>query len=39
MSTHSFLLKGDVCYSKDSSHLETVEDGILVCLEGVCQGV
>lgn len=39
MNTDSFLLKGDLCYSQDRTHLETVEDGILVCLDGVCQGV
>lgn len=39
MKTESFLLKGDLCYSKDSTHLETVANGVLVCLEGRCAGV
>ena len=39
MKPESFLLKGDLCYSKDSTHLETVANGVLVCLEGRCAGV
>ena len=39
MKTESFLLRGDLCYSRDSTHLETVAGGVLLCLEGRCAGV
>ncbi|HIX15833.1 MAG TPA: amidohydrolase family protein, partial [Candidatus Hungatella pullicola] len=35
----SFILKGDICYSKNPHQLEFVEQGYVVCLEGKCQGV
>lgn len=34
-----FVLKGDICYSKDPQTLETVPNGWLVCLDGVSAGV
>lgn len=35
----SFVLKGNICYSEDPKHLKTVENGCLVCREGICAGV
>lgn len=34
-----FVLKGNICYSEDVSHLKTVEDGYVVCADGKCAGV
>ncbi len=39
MSQNRFVLKGDICYSKDPRTLETVPNGWLVCLDGVSAGV
>ncbi|MEG2119889.1 MAG: amidohydrolase family protein, partial [Pseudoflavonifractor sp.] len=39
MSKNSFVLKGDLCWSKDSTHIETRQDGYLVCVDGVSAGV
>ena len=36
---HSFVLKGDICYSTDAQNLCTVENGYLVCENGVSRGV
>lgn len=35
----NFVLKGNICYSEDATHLRTVEAGYLVCEEGICAGV
>lgn len=35
----SFILKGNICYSKDKEHIITMEQGYLVCTDGECQGV
>jgi guanine deaminase len=35
----SFVLHGDICYSKTPKTLSCVEDGYLVCENGVSQGV
>lgn len=35
----NFVLKGNICYSEDASHLKTVEDGYVVCADGTCAGV
>ncbi len=35
----SFVCKGDICYSKDKTSLETIKDGYLVCENGVSAGV
>lgn len=35
----NFVLKGNICYSEDVSHLKTVEDGYVVCADGTCAGV
>lgn len=34
-----FGLKGDICYSKSLTELETMEQGFLVCKDGVVEGV
>ena len=36
---NSFIIHGDICYSRDKNTLVTHEDGYLVCADGVCQGV
>lgn len=35
----SFVLKGNLCYSKDKDTLETMKEGYLVCIDGVSQGI
>ena len=35
----SFILKGDICYSKDLHSLHTQADGYAVCVEGISAGV
>lgn len=39
MSENIFALKGDICYSKNLTELETMEQGFLVCKNGVVEGV
>lgn len=39
MSEHSFVIRGDICYSLSPQAVETVRDGYLVCEEGRCAGV
>jgi guanine deaminase len=36
---NSFILNGDICYSKSLSSLLTVNDGYLVCVDGKSEGV
>ena len=36
---HAFVLKGDICYSTDARNLCTVENGYLVCENGISRGV
>jgi guanine deaminase len=38
MKENSFVIAGDICYSKSPSALETFERGYLVCLEGKSAG-
>ena len=33
------ILKGNICFSKTPKHLETVENGYLICEDGVSKGV
>lgn len=35
----SFALRGNICYSKDYGHIECMEDGWIICEQGVSQGV
>lgn len=39
MKDRGFILKGDICYSKDTAHLETFEDSYLICVDGLSAGV
>ena len=39
MDKEIFALKGDICYSKSLTELETMEQGYLVCKEGRVEGV
>lgn len=39
MNENIFALKGDICYSKNLTELETMEQGFLVCKEGLVEGV
>lgn len=34
----SFIIKGDICWSKNPTELETIEDGFLVCIDGKSAG-
>lgn len=36
---NSFAIKGDICWSRSRTELETVENGFLVCLDGKSAGV
>ncbi len=35
----NFVLKGDICWSHDAQHLNTIKDGFLVCEGGIVTGV
>lgn len=35
----NFVLKGDICYSKNLTQLETIKNGYLVCRDGFSAGV
>lgn len=35
----NFVLKGNICYSTDKKHMEVVENGFLVCMDGKSAGV
>lgn len=39
MREQSFILKGDICFSRDPQTLETVEGGYLVSVDGASAGV
>ena len=39
MDKKLFALKGDICYSTDLTKMETMEQGFLVCKNGVVEGV
>ena len=38
MSDVLFAIKGDICYSKSLNELETIEQGYLICKNGVVEG-
>lgn len=38
MQKDSFVLKGDVCFSKSLKEIECIKDGYVVCNNGVCMG-
>lgn len=35
----NFVLKGDICWSHDAQHLNTIKDGFLACEGGIVTGV
>ena len=35
---NGFILKGDICYNETSSSLNSIENGYLVCIDGICEG-
>ena len=35
----TFALRGNICYSKNSDHIECMEDGWIICEQGISQGV
>jgi guanine deaminase len=35
----SFIIRGDVCFSKDPTTFETLEGGYLVCVDGESRGL
>ncbi|NCB62622.1 MAG: guanine deaminase [Clostridia bacterium] len=39
MRETSFILKGDLCWSSGPNTIETLQDGYLVCIDGVSAGV
>ena len=39
MMNNTFALKGDICYSKSLNELETLEQGYIICKDGVVAGV
>lgn len=39
MENKKFILKGSICYSTDKDTMHTLEDGYLVCEDGICKGV
>lgn len=39
MNSNNFVLKGQICHSISSTSMEMVEDGYLVCQDGVSAGV
>lgn len=36
---HQFILKGDICFSRDQNTIAAVPGGYVVCDQGVCRGV
>lgn len=38
MKKNSFIIKGDICYSKSKSHIENKHNGYLVCEDGISKG-
>lgn len=39
MMEKSFILKGNVAFSKNLTHMETIDNGYLVCVDGLSKGV
>lgn len=39
LRANSFVLRGDICYSETKTHLKTIKNGYVVCMDGVCEGV
>ena len=39
MAKESFILKGCIAYSKDANHIDSLENGFIICKDGVSKGV
>ena len=39
MTDTQFILRGAITYSVDKDHMESIEQGYLVCDNGICMGV
>jgi guanine deaminase len=39
MQKQSFILKGDICFSKNKDEIKNIHDGYVVCVDGISQGV
>ncbi len=39
MTKQSFILKGNICYSRSKDEFAAAEHGFLVCIDGISQGV
>ena len=39
MNKNTFILKGNILYSKTKTELSVTEQGFLICFEGISQGV
>jgi len=39
MKTRSFTIKGDICYSTGKNELLTIQNGYLICIDGLSAGV
>lgn len=37
--SNSFILKGDICFSKEKNAVSSFENQYVVCMDGVCRGV
>ena len=38
MRKQSFILKGDICFSKNKDEIKNIHDGYVVCVDGISQG-
>jgi len=36
---NSFILKGDICFSKEKNAISSFENHYVVCMDGICRGV
>jgi len=39
MAENAFALRGNICWSASKKHIETMERGYVLCIDGVCRGV
>lgn len=39
MEHHSFILKGNICYAENKDYLSVIDNGYLVCCQGISRGV
>jgi len=38
MQKQSFVLKGDICFSKNKDEIKNIHDGYVVCIDGISKG-